>query len=209
VSTVGISTENYIVDVSEPLTDSTTKEIRDVVNDRQWHAVLCTIGVNRPAVLGEDTDPVYTMERDYAVNVLAPMMWLDSWLRYWIRHEDDEQHCNLHFAVVSSNSAHVSRSTGTSYCSSKAALSQAVRCVARDYGSRDHRISVYGYELGVVADTMMTKAVARRLPPDTPLSRAPGGRALTRHDVAKIIVNNFDIGHAINGSLIRIDGGEV
>lgn len=213
VHTVGVSEEDTLIDCSQPLHAETGKEIYNVINAQPWHAVICTLGVNHETRLADDHDliAVRRMATDFNINVLAVMVWLEEWLLFWARHEDDGEYIpnHLHFAAISSNSARVPRSTGLSYCASKAALSQAIRCVARDWAKRDGRVSVYGYEPGWVEDTPMSKSVRRRMEPTGLVTRAPGGRALTRSDLARMIVANLSLGHAINGSMIRVDGGEV
>jgi NAD(P)-dependent dehydrogenase (short-subunit alcohol dehydrogenase family) len=208
VHTVGVGVEEMLIDCSEPFSEETGRKIRDVIYDRPWHAVVCTIGTNHEAKLGNDEDPLWRVSQDFDVNVVAPLLWLEWWLGFWQKHTDEVDQMQLHFAVLSSNSAHVPRSSGLSYCTTKAALSMAIRCVARDWAKRDARISIYAYELGWVNGTPMSRSVERRLSADVPLTRAPGGRMLSREDLSRMIVSNLNFGHAINGSIIRVDAGE-
>jgi len=209
VTTVGRTIEDHTIDMSNPEDQMVKSFIEDVIWERPWHAVVSTLGVNRESFVGSPSviDPVKMMLHDYKVNTLAPLAWLNEWLIYWNENESIRAQ-NLHFAAISSNSAHVPRSTGASYCSSKSALSMALRCVARDVGRRDQRVSVYAYEPGWVDGTSMSREVRDRIPQNIPATRAPGDRKLSRADITHMIVANLNFGHAINGSIIRVDAGE-
>lgn len=207
VTTAGPTSESVNIDLTNPLDEFTKESINAIVALKPWRSVICTIGVNSEGVLDGKGQALTALDNDFQINVLAPLAILERWLRYW--ETSDEGATNLHFVVISSNSAHVPRSTGLPYNTTKAALSMAIRCVARDIGRRDPRISVYSYEPGWVSGTPMSRSIEGRLPAGMAPTRTPGNRMLTREDLAKMIVNNLELGHALNGSTIRVDGGEV
>lgn len=211
IYTAGVSDEGSYLDVGAWAGTSAKRAIAEVIGMAPMHAVVCTAGINHEATLAVDDWALGDLEESFQVNVLGPLAVLEQWLRYWEqdgglhRGEDDE---NLHFVMMSSNSAGVVRSTGLPYNASKAALSMAVRCVARSVARRDTRISVYGYEPGWVEGTPMSQEVMDRLPNDVEITRVPGLRTMRREDLGNMIVRNFGVVGMMNGCLLRVDGGE-
>lgn len=205
VITAGISGEDISLSLDRPL--DARQWIEDVFNEtHEMHDVVCTVGVNDDGTL-RDPYTLRLLDDAFHINVLAPLVLMEAWLTYWRSH--DIHHDSLHFAVISSNSAQVPRSTGLPYCTTKAALSAAVRCVARSEAAVFDRLSVYAYEPGWVAGTPMSNDVTARLPKGVAPTRTPGGRMIKAQDLASIIVNNLRLGTSmLNGCTIRIDGGE-
>lgn len=166
--------------------------------------VFCTIGVNEPAVDGSlaQVDFDAWMARSFAVNAIAPMRLL----RMFNMHLSSTLRDHGVFVAVSSNSAHIARSNSMAYCASKAALSMAIRVAARE--GKGHPSIVYGYELGLLRGTPMTRATEARFgPSQTRMPGAPAG--LNAQQVAAQIVAQAGVGgQALNGSLLRLDAGE-
>lgn len=191
VTTAGITGEEYQLDVRN-LMPSASRSLLDADH------VVCTVGINSPS----ETELLH-----YEVNVLGPLRCLDTWLRYG---------GTGHFVIISSNSAHIARSGSRAYCGSKAALSMAIRCTARDVAKDHHEFmseermpAIYGYEPGWLGGTPMSNAVEDSLEPGAKLHRIPSGQHLSPHDLATVIVSNLQIGNNLmNGALLRLDGGD-
>lgn len=156
--------------------------------------VICTVGVNRPVPMGDES-LVNVLAEHYWTNVVGIAHVLQCWKK------------NLtpsllgkpkHFAVLSSNSAHIARRTSAPYCASKAALSMLLRVAAREWAL--DKVCVYGWEPGMIEDTPMTREVFGH--------RIPSGEPLRKRALAKMIIETLNAGIEINGCLFRVDGGE-
>ena len=171
----------------------------------QFDAIVCTIGVNQPTTLGHSNFDE-AMADSYGINVLAPMRILEVALGF-------QQNLQA-FVAVSSNSANIARRGSMAYCASKAALSMAIRCAARDladgsgYGVAAEPPLVYGYEFGLLAGTPMTKGTEKQFGPSQ--TRIPGHpQGLSADRAALAIVRNLTHPwEGLNGALLRLDGGE-
>lgn len=174
------------------------------------HAVVCTAGINEPSYsLTEDRPP--DLGRSLLINVEVHMYALWHWLRAWREHPYATAF-PLSWVSISSNSASIARSKSMAYCASKAALSMALRCAGRDMAGSP--FSIYGYEPGWIDGTPMSEAKEEELaedstsPGDTKLHRIPGDRTVSTDDMSAIIINNLDLDRSLNGTLLRVDGGE-
>lgn len=188
-------------------------DIHRVLEDVRPQHVVCTVGVNMPA---HHVAPMWlpNLADSLYVNVVGVAHLLQAWLlRDLPAGAEGEGAAMGHFAVVSSNSAHLARTQSAPYCASKAALSMLVRCVAREtargdeYGRFDRL--VYAYEPGLI-DTMATQEVRVRLG-DKEMHRMQGvgPDGMSKEWVAGVIVRNLIHGNAaLNGLTMRIDGGE-
>ena len=165
--------------------------------------VVCTIGTNHP-------EPFYTDEwQDAAedhmrVNYLMPMHLLNLY-------EDYLSGLPGTFIAISSNSAHIPRSSSAAYCASKAALSMGLRCAARDLTRAGKPLRVWGYEPGALLGTPMTREVTRGLGKDVPMSRMltnPAGLPVAA--VARIVARDLlDSPEVLHGCMVRLDNGEI
>jgi len=160
--------------------------------------VLVTVGINE----GDLTHGYQNLLlRHLDVNCAAVMNVLDRWSKtpgfseYQLRH----------FVAISSNSAHIARTNSTAYCASKAALSMALRCEAR---TRKGHPVVYGWELGLLKGTPMTRETEQRF--GSSQTRMPGLPEGLDTGYAALQVFKFLQfgGRGINGCLFRLDGGE-
>lgn len=164
--------------------------------------VVCTVGRNQGGpVYGDDWAGL--AEDLMAVNYLAPMKLLAAFEWYLDGMPGT-------FVAVSSNSAHIARSSSAAYCASKAALSMGLRCAARDFSRAGKPLRVWGYEPGALLGTPMTKAVARGLGSDVAMSRMltnPAGLpvAAVARTVARDLLDASDVLH---GTMVRLDNGE-
>lgn len=168
-------------------------------------AVVCTAGINEPAQDGSLNEGEWFagwMRRSLTVNTIGPMNVL-MWFLEYLRNNEKE---GAQFVAISSNSARIARSNSMAYCASKAALSMAIRVAARE--AKGHPAIIYGYELGLLQGTPMSRATEQRFgPAQTRMPGAPGG--LPVGAVAAQIVAGLGVGGmALNGSLIRLDAGE-
>lgn len=206
VDCAGISGEPGYMDLA-------TGEGVEGIIDLGYEAVVCTAGINEPSsVLSHTDDSNY---RHMGINFHGHMRALGTWLNHWQSVGENLGGLDgpLHWVSVSSNSAHIARSASLSYCASKAALSMGLRCAAREMADKGP-YAIYGYEPGWIDDTPMSAEVAERLKKvgwrtdNLPLHRIPGGNTMHRAVLADIIVGNLTKGRALNGCMIRLDGGE-
>jgi NAD(P)-dependent dehydrogenase (short-subunit alcohol dehydrogenase family) len=140
----------FAADHGEHVADSTTMSMdatdrADVVRlleEVRPTDILCTVGIN----LDDGENMAKSLSLQLQVNVWGPMQILaeaiDMWNRAMLPPET-----GFNFCAISSNSAHIARSTGAGYCASKAALSMALRCVARRVAPAGV-VRVWGYEPG-------------------------------------------------------------
>jgi NAD(P)-dependent dehydrogenase (short-subunit alcohol dehydrogenase family) len=161
--------------------------------------VVWTVGINSNA----------GMERHLYVNCVVPLRLIDSWLVSLRGGSVPNPKLPRQFVGISSNSAHIARAGSVNYCASKAAFSMGLRVKGREVARSWKRMSVYGYEPGLLAGTPMTAQVAERLP-KVNLHRMPGvaPEGLDRYDLARIIVGNLASARSLNGCMIRVDAGE-
>lgn len=171
------------------------------------HHVVCTVGVNQPVQV-HDADWLAQMANHLQVNAFGVATVLQHWLYASPQGLDAEY--PGHFVAVSSNSAHIARRASAPYCASKAALSMMIRCAAREMATEyEGKRIAYAYEPGLLA-TGQTEEVRKALG-DVPMHRMPGQPAsgLSRKWLARLIVRNvLTEGAALNGTTIRLDGGE-
>lgn len=181
--TAGVSgMEEYTLNVESDLT------VTDTLHRVDPHHVIVTAGINTKD------------ERlSWEVNYLGVMRVLDAWL---------PRANGGQFVAISSNSAHIARTSSRAYCASKAALSMGIRVAARENAGRDALI--YAWEFGLLAGTPMTEAVAARLPRGTVLTRMPGHpNGMPVQGAARLVVDTLRVGTtALNGCTLRVDGGE-
>lgn len=206
VETAGISgDENASVDARN------AREVARFFLERSsYDAVVCTVGISRPAgIVGDESDLadlVSRLDLSFDVNTLAPLRLLAGYMQRM------KQYGSTHgqFVAISSNSAHIARRRSIPYCASKAALSMAIRCTARELAETERwrNLLVYGYEPGLIMGTPMTEGTAAAF--EGPLTRIPGAPAgLERTFLARTIMGNLNNPHrGLNGVMMRLDGGE-
>lgn len=227
VTTAGLtSAETHQMDVTDP--ESIARVMRKVAPEH----VVCTAGVNRETPRAAEIncrtveEMLYHLNTNYTrlaiTNAVGHMLVMRAWIDVTRLHGDQLLPGLKHFVSISSNSAHIARTGSAAYCMSKAALSMGVRCAAREVAGQGYL--VYGYEPGWLEGTPMSQAVTRRLkgsaaadpydgggyPLEVPtLHRIPGGMGVDPYRLARLIVRNLRFGGTeLNGTLMRIDGGE-
>lgn len=210
VSTAGVSGEDYPLDV----TSVNRASIRTALREVQPRSIVCTVGINEPLTSGHDEfDFEAWMENHFSVNVVGPMRILREWRYFPKATMIPTWEKPYHFAVISSNSAVIPRTNSMAYCASKAALSMAVRVAAREAANNGY--IVYGYEPGWLAGTPMSDAVQRRfsghaVPGMHRMREDALAHGVPVDDLAHQIVAGLAApGYALNGALIRYDGGEL
>jgi NAD(P)-dependent dehydrogenase (short-subunit alcohol dehydrogenase family) len=178
--------------------------------------IVVTAGINKARdsneyrEMGRQSARMWYLEH-LAMNCVGPMALLEAWGQ-----TVPVKGSLGHYVVISSNSAHIARTASAAYCASKAALSMAVRSVAREWARRDAPIIAYGYEPGMLAGTPMTMDVANRLVASNfdrgvALHRMPGvlPDGIPPEKLARLIVHNLRHGgRELNGTMLRIDAGE-
>lgn len=206
VSTAGVHEEDVPLDVVKP------SPLHRLMEEEQPHSIVCTVGINIPnsSVLRPSFDRSFTEQME--INCFGPIRVLREWTRFWKRqlvstYEDQGWQVPMHFAAISSNSARIARSTSAGYCASKAALSMALRCIARELA--EERFSIYSYEPGWLDSTPMSQDLQREIADGAPLHRIPGERTLNPVSLAGMIVHNLSTENRwLNGCTLRLDGGE-
>jgi NAD(P)-dependent dehydrogenase (short-subunit alcohol dehydrogenase family) len=162
--------------------------------------VLVTTGMNRPRKIdAADFEAVFNETMN--ANVTLPLRVL----RAAIENVTADVRS---VAFISSNSAHIARTESAAYCASKAALSMAIRVAAREQAGRGP--IVYGYEPGLLDGTPMTEKSAASF--GGALHRIPGLPPREGLDVEwfaeYVAANLIHPSMALNGTLMRLDGGE-
>lgn len=192
VLTAGISghEQEHVDVVEEP------GRLRRLMEDFCPTAVVCTVGINQPRGIAS-VDLSKKMVESFTVNVLGPLNALRMAMGLGCVHQ---------FVAISSNSAQIARRGSLPYCTSKAALSMALRVAAREMAGSG--LLVYGYEFGLLTGTPMTADIANTF--EGPLTRIPGAPAgLSPQDAARAVVSNlFNPWQGLNGATLRYDGGE-
>lgn len=195
--------EDLVADIRNPLRCET------LINETKPTYVVCTAGVNRPAKFGSLDENMRTwLWGSMESNVMGPMYLLRAFsaLLPSYHKSRDQSEYRPHFVAISSNSARIARRSSMAYCASKAALSMAIRCAARELTGDP--CLVYGYEPGLLKDTPMTMRLAERFGEHpTRMPGAPDGVAVPY--TADVIARNLRTGGvALNGCLIPLDAGE-
>lgn len=221
VVTAGIQGEKEFYDVTEPYEEH--EELMEVLAGAydQISHVVCTAGINNmtgiaPAGWGE------SMRDHMAVNYEGVVKMFEAWRNIHgpgesaAEQDFDGEPAALyqHFVAISSNSAHIARTNSLPYCASKAALSMALRCLARENAGRnDGRLVIYGYEPGWLDNTPMSNDIRDGLnisAIDEAPHRIPGNYyGINPAQLAELIANELAHGgRMLNGCMLRVDGGE-
>jgi NAD(P)-dependent dehydrogenase (short-subunit alcohol dehydrogenase family) len=184
------------------------REVVEVLETFSPTDIVCTVGINRPEDDLEDL--MLSIMTHSNANVAGPMQLLAEAMDLWRSDRWIEEKAipatGFNFCAVSSNSAHIARSQSAGYCSSKAALSMALRCVARREASSG--VKIWGYEPGFLSGTPMSLETMETFGEDN-LHRIPGGMAIDPDDIADRIVGDLIVAsRTLNGCMIRLDGGE-
>ena len=200
VATGGVSGEQFFLDVTDG------KNVAHVMNAVRPSQVVCTAGMNESYSLRAE-GLMGGIADHFAVNTTGVIRVLQEWLHMLETTEQGMTPSPKQFVAISSNSAHIARRQSIAYCASKAALSMALRCAAREVAGEG--VLVYGYEPGLLAGTPMTAGSADAFP--GALHRMPGVKPeglSTRDFAATIVVNLTHPNQALHGAMIRLDAGE-
>lgn len=197
-ATAGVTGEEYYMDVRND------EDIRHVIRETHPSDIIVTAGVNLPANLRADGYDS-SMRKSFEINVVGPMMVLNGWLDHLNEYPNLKRNARA-FVAVSSNSAHIARTGSVPYCASKAALSMAVRCAARELAGKP--FVVYGYEPGLLSGTPMTAETERIFgPAQSRMKGAEEGIAVDK--MAELMVMYLlRPTIALNGTMLRLDAGE-
>jgi len=213
VATAGISGEPTILDVTDPY-PVLMRTLREVGADH----IVVTAGINMPPnadMFAGARDPLHWYGDHFVTNCTGPMRLLEAWLE--VRAGAKPLAPPGHFVAISSNSAHIARTGSAAYCASKAALSMAIRCKAREIGRKGLSVIAYGYEPGLLAGTPMTRDVEDRADKEwapkerLALHRMPGidQEGISPDTLAGLIAYNIaNGGRELNSTMHRIDSGE-
>jgi len=194
--TAGITTEPIHLDASDYYS------ALERFNSIEPTHILCTVGLNQGGPFYE-SDWCGVAQDLMEANYLSPMKLLAAFEAYLSGMPGT-------FVGISSNSAHIARSSSAAYCASKAALSMGLRCAARDVSRVGKPLKIWGYELGAMVGTPMTKEVRTRLGKDVPMSRQltdPAGMPTAA--VARVVARDLlDASPVLHGCMVRLDNGE-
>jgi len=200
VATAGVSGEMFHMDIGEP------DRIAFVMNAVRPSQIVCTAGINESFSLRAE-GLAGGMCDAFVVNALGPIRVLQEWMHMLETTEVGTMPSPKQFVAISSNSAHIARRQSIAYCASKAALSMALRCAAREIAGEG--VLVYGYEPGLLAGTPMTAGSVDAFP--GALHRMPGVKPeglSTRDFAATIVANLTHPNQALHGTMLRLDAGE-
>lgn len=195
VLTAGIQDEALWMDVT--VADSVKFAIKSAVDIAIMAGerinLVVTAGINVPCHI----DETETFRRNYEVNVFGLQNVLSA--------VGGLAYAFASVQVISSNSAHIARRGSVGYCSSKAAVSSMVRCVARDWGGNP---LLFGYEPGLLVGTPMTRQTEAKFgPSQTRMVGAPGG--LRPDQLAhRVVYDALTPWQGLNGTMARLDAGE-
>lgn len=207
VHTAGINGEGHRLDITN------SEHIKDVLRATNPDHVVCTVGVNEP--LGVFDPFLQSLMTDaFRTNVIGPMQLLREFSI-----KSDTVLTRPKFVVISSNSARIPRTKSISYCASKAALSMAVRCAARELARGNVGPLVWGYEPGLL-NTVMTREMFPPgddpehpgVPNSGPMHRMEGvdWKGIRPEDLADRIIGDLaSSAVALNGTMIPFDAGEL
>lgn len=194
----GVAGEPVYLDVRDDVS------IHRVLSKWQPEHIVCTAGINPP----HEVPLSHAMEEAFAVNATGPMRLLAAF--HAQTRAKEPVGAWRHFVAVSSNSAHVARSKSLAYCASKAALSMAIRCAAREIVRDETGLLTWCVEPGLLDGTPMTRDTEAGF--EGALHRIPGlapREGLEPLNVARFIVTALHAGgHEMNGVCLRLDGGE-
>lgn len=178
------------------------EQIKDVLREVCPDHVVCTVGINDPRSFF-DGSLEYQMQHAFLYNVTGPMQLLREFAL-----QTDTRFTHPKFVAISSNSARIARTKSMPYCASKAALSMAIRCAARELVRGNAGTLAWGYEPGLL-DTVMTREMFPEI--TEPLHRMEGVRTegIRSQLLAERIVTDLSMkGNALNGCMIPFDAGE-
>ena len=206
--TAGLNDEDYSCDVFL----DTMSHLRSLIERSRPQHVVCTVGLNMPESQFTEHDPKDWYRWHFETNVVGPLRLLRAFSEWVSEKAPYTGDFFRHYVAISSNSATLPRSSSAAYCASKAALSQALRVKAREAQGGDAGYLVYAYEPGLLEGTPMTQKTADDFP-GMPLHRMRGlalERGVSAASLAAQIVAGLQVpGAALNGALIRYDGGEL
>lgn len=189
------------------LAGSRFEHLLGVLNGVNPDHIICTAGINQQRSDFKTLSEWY--DEHYLSNVIGPMRLLEAWETTCggpFAERPEKLGFARHYVAISSNSAHIARTYSAAYCASKAALSMALRCKAREM--KGQPFVVYGYEPGLLAGTPMTDEVNARLGTKA-ASRIPGHpEGLPTPNLAAMVVRNLNSSYELNGCLLRVDGGD-
>jgi NAD(P)-dependent dehydrogenase (short-subunit alcohol dehydrogenase family) len=189
------------VDVTEPFA-----LMRYIGRHKPIHEVVFCAGVNHPEMIGDGL--THKARITFDVNVVGFLNVLDQ-----LRSEQGHQPTSI--VAVTSDAARIAMRGSIAYCASKAALSHAIRCAARELAPTWR---VNGVAPGIIADTPMTAAIDRRIPSlrgwtpeyaaEYEKSMIPMRRRGRPDEVARVIVDALRGPEYMTGTIVEITGGK-
>lgn len=168
--------------------------------------VVYSAGVNYLDWIGDIS--LTEMIEIYRVNVLGFINLLNM-----LKMVHPETPVNV--VAIASDAATRPLRTSIAYCSSKAALTMAIRCAARELAPMGWRVN--GVAPGVTEGTPMTEYLDRRIPElrgwstaaahDYEQGQCPMGRRATVQEVARVVLDVLNGPEYLNGEIVTINGG--
>lgn len=201
IVTAGITEEQYIMDACN------YANVRDTLGEVNPDVLICTVGHNTPTPLGYGLFEE-KLNTHYMMNLVGPVTLLREMAFRAGRREPETGPGK--FVAISSNSARIARTNSLPYCATKAALSMAVRCAAREYARDGVRLHSWVYEPGLLADTPMTRAMRgtgkamHRM--EGVASEGLSPQMLARYILGDVMADGRS--QALNGTCVPFDAGE-
>jgi NAD(P)-dependent dehydrogenase (short-subunit alcohol dehydrogenase family) len=172
-------------------------------NDHDYSQVVYAAGIQVIGTLSELS--IHDIRDIYSVNVLG---FIDV-LSHLVKRQDHGRVC-----AVSSDAGRIAMTGSIGYCSSKAAMSHAIRCAAREL--KQHW-QITGVAPGVVDGTALTNSVdaqvmkVRGWTQEDLLNqeqiRRPFGRRVTPDEVAWVVLDMIGGPMTLSGTITEINGG--
>jgi NAD(P)-dependent dehydrogenase (short-subunit alcohol dehydrogenase family) len=171
------------------------------------HHVVYAVGVNRSDWPGDGPTLANSAVDHFEVNVAGFLRVAEAFKSVALP--------GSQLVAVSSNSAYIPRSPSVGYCISKAALSMAVRTLARRWKGEP---IVWGVEPGLMntratINTVNSGALTDELGRRVPAHRMQGVSSqfgLSAHQLAESVAHDVLWGgHWLNGTLRQMDAGEL
>jgi NAD(P)-dependent dehydrogenase (short-subunit alcohol dehydrogenase family) len=204
VIAAGLSVDGYDAEYEYDVVEALDQHI-GIMRDIQPYHVVYAVGTNHPDMPNDTTDIAGSAVEHFELNVAGFLRTAEAFKTIAFP--------GSQLVAISSNSARIPRSPSVSYCVSKAALSMAVRVLARRWKGEP---VVWGVEPGLMNTEATVRAVNERAWVSggaTVMHRMPGVSSqygLSADQLAEMVAHQVLWGGiALNGTLWGLDAGEL
>lgn len=183
------------------------REVREYIGEAgPFDYIVYTAGINQLKWVS-DLD-MADLEWTYSVNLFGFILVCGAQAKAFPEHE-------TRAITVVSDSSHTPMRGSIAYCSSKAALVMAIKCLARELAPT---WSVNGISPGIIEDTPMTDYIDSTVPgfrgwdPDKARayenSMIPMGRRATKAEVSHLLMDALKAPAYMSGNITELTGGK-